>query len=130
LLKAIGNTFILSMVETISEGQVVAKKTRLGVDTLHQFREAMFPGPYAASSDRMKSGDYDKREEPLFAVDLALKDARHAQALANKAGVHMKKKVEMASESLKAVKEHVGARGDVVGIYGAKRVEAGLTFEH
>ena len=28
LLKVIGNTFILSMVETISEGQVVAEKTR------------------------------------------------------------------------------------------------------
>lgn len=129
LLKVIGNTFILSMVETISEGQVVAEKTGLGVDILHQFLEVMFPGPYAAYSDRMKSGDYYKREEPLFAVDLALKDARHAQALANKAGVHMKN-VEIASEYLKSVKEHMGARGDIAGIYGAKRVEAGLKFEN
>jgi 3-hydroxyisobutyrate dehydrogenase-like beta-hydroxyacid dehydrogenase len=71
----------------------------------------------------MKSGDYYKREEPLFAVDLALKDAMHAQALANKAGVPMKN-VEIASEYLNVVKEHMGARGDIVGIYGAKRVEA------
>jgi 3-hydroxyisobutyrate dehydrogenase-like beta-hydroxyacid dehydrogenase len=117
------------MVQTISEGQVVAEKTRPGVDTLHQFLEAMFPGPYAAHSNRTKSGDYYKGGEPLFAVDLALKDARHAQALANKAGVHMKN-VEMAKESLKAVKEHMGARGDIAGIYGAKRVEAGLKFEN
>jgi 3-hydroxyisobutyrate dehydrogenase-like beta-hydroxyacid dehydrogenase len=129
LLKVIGNTFILSMVETISEGQVVAEKTGLGVEILHQFLEVMFPGPYAAYSNRMKSGDYYKREEPLFAVDLALKDAGHAQALANKAGVHMKN-VEIASEYLKSVKEHMGARGDIAGIYGAKRVEAGLKFEN
>lgn len=37
----------------------------------------------------MLSGDYYKREEPLFAVDLARKDARHAQSIANKAGVTM-----------------------------------------
>jgi 3-hydroxyisobutyrate dehydrogenase-like beta-hydroxyacid dehydrogenase len=129
LLKVIGNTVILSMVETISEGQVVAEKTGLGVDILHQFLEVMFPGPYAAYSNRMKSGDYFKREEPLFAVDLALKDARHAQALANKAGVHMKN-VEIATEYLTGVKEHMGARGDIAGIYGAKRVEAGLKFEN
>jgi 3-hydroxyisobutyrate dehydrogenase-like beta-hydroxyacid dehydrogenase len=129
LLKVIGNTFILSMVETISEGQVVAEKTGLGVDILHQFLEMMFPGPYAAYSNRMKSGDYYKREEPLFAVDLAMKDARHAQTLANKAGVHMKN-VEIANEYLKVVKEHMGARGDIAGIYGAKRVEAGMKFEN
>jgi 3-hydroxyisobutyrate dehydrogenase-like beta-hydroxyacid dehydrogenase len=129
LLKVIGNTFILSMVETISEGQAVAEKTGLGVDILHQFLEVMLPGPYAAYSNRMKSGDYYKREEPLFAGDLALKVARHTQALANKAGVHMKN-VEIASEYLKVVKEHVGGRGDIAGIYGAKGVEAGLKFEN
>jgi 3-hydroxyisobutyrate dehydrogenase-like beta-hydroxyacid dehydrogenase len=129
LLKVIGNTFILSMIETISEGQVVAEKTGLGVDALHQFLEVMFPGPYVAYSSRMQSGDYYKREEPLFAVDLAMKDARHAQALANKAGVHMKN-VEITNEYLKVVKEHMGARGDIAGIYGAKRVEAGMKFEN
>lgn len=45
MLKVIGNTCILSMVETISKGQVVVEKTRLGVDILHQFPEVMFPGP-------------------------------------------------------------------------------------
>jgi 3-hydroxyisobutyrate dehydrogenase-like beta-hydroxyacid dehydrogenase len=68
----------------------------------------------------MKSADYCKREEPLFAVDLTLKDARHAQALADKAGVHMKN-VEIASEYLKGAKEHTGVRGDIAGIYGAKK---------
>jgi 3-hydroxyisobutyrate dehydrogenase-like beta-hydroxyacid dehydrogenase len=73
LLKVIGNTFILSMVETISEGQVVAEKTGLGVDILHQFFEVMFLGLYAAYSNQMKAGDYYKREDQLFAVDLVFK---------------------------------------------------------
>lgn len=129
LLKVIGNTFILSMIETISEGHVVAEKTGLGVEDLHQFIEKMFPGPYVAYSNRLKSGDYHKREEPLFAVDLARKDARHAQALANGAGVTMKN-VQLADSYLKDVKEHMGERGDIASIYGAKRVEAGLKFEN
>jgi 3-hydroxyisobutyrate dehydrogenase-like beta-hydroxyacid dehydrogenase len=116
------------MVETISEGQVVAEKTGLGVDALHQFLEMMLPGPYVAYSNRIQSGDYCKREEPLFAVDLAMKDARHAPALANKAGVRMN--VKGANKYLKVVKEHMGARGDIAGIYGAKRVEAGMKFEN
>ena len=129
LLKVIGNTFIGSMVETLSEGHVVAEKTGLGVDQLHKFVEAMFPGPYTAYSTRMKSGDYYQREEPLFAVDLALKDAGHAQDLANSAGVTMKN-VELATSLLKGVKEHMGEKGDIAGMYGAKRKESGLKFEN
>ena len=129
LLKVIGNTFILSMIETISEGMVVAEKTGLGVEDLHQFIQTMFPGPYVAYSNRLKSGDYHTREEPLFAVDLARKDARHAQALANRAGVTMKN-VELADGYLKVCEEHMGARGDIAGIYGGKRVEAGMKFEN
>jgi 3-hydroxyisobutyrate dehydrogenase-like beta-hydroxyacid dehydrogenase len=129
LLKVIGNTFILSMIETISEGHVVAEKTGLGVDDLHQFIEAMFPGPYTAYSNRMRSGDYYRREEPLFSAKLARKDAGHAMALAEKAGVQMKN-VQLADGYLKGVHDHMGERGDIAGIYGAKRVEAGLNFEN
>jgi 3-hydroxyisobutyrate dehydrogenase-like beta-hydroxyacid dehydrogenase len=46
LLKVIGNTFVLSMVETLAEGHVLAEKCGLGTDNLHQFIETMFPGPY------------------------------------------------------------------------------------
>lgn len=63
MLKIIGNTFILNMIEALSEGHVVAEKSGLGVDNLHQFIETMFPGPYAAYSTRMRSGDYHKREK-------------------------------------------------------------------
>src|SRR5947199_8686849 len=105
-MKVIGNTFILSMVETISEGHVVAEKTGLGVQGLHQFIEAIFSGPYVAYSNRMQSGDYYKREEPLFSVDLAIKDASHAQSLANIADVHMKN-VKVSKEYLKTVNEQI-----------------------
>jgi 3-hydroxyisobutyrate dehydrogenase-like beta-hydroxyacid dehydrogenase len=129
LLKVIGNTFILNMVETLSEGHVLAEKSGLGTDNLHQFIETMFPGPYAAYSTRMLSGDYHKREEPLFAVDLARKDARHAMALAKAAGTRMKD-VEIGDAHLEMVKKHKGEAGDIAGIYGAVRQEAGLKFEN
>jgi 3-hydroxyisobutyrate dehydrogenase-like beta-hydroxyacid dehydrogenase len=128
-LKIIGNTFILNMVETLSEGLTVAEKSGLGVDNLHKFIETMFPGPYTAYSTRMRSGDYYKREEPLFAVDLARKDARHAMDLAKSSGCQMRA-VEVADKHLAEVKEHMGARGDISGVYGAVRKESGLVFEN
>ena len=129
LLKVIGNTFILNMIEALSEGHVLAEKSGLGNAELHQFIETMFPGPYTAYSTRMTSGDYYKREDPLFAVDLARKDARHAMALAKDAGTQLKD-VEVADAHLVKVKEHMGERGDIASIYGAVRKEAGLTFEN
>ena len=129
LLKVIGNTFILNMVEALSEGHVLAEKSGLGNDNLHQFIETMFPGPYTAYSTRMMSGDYYKREEPLFAVDLARKDAGHAMALAKAAGSRLKD-VEVADSHLKDVKDHMGERGDISSIYGAVRKEGGLKFEN
>ena len=128
LLKIIGNTFVLNMIETLSEGHTLAEKSGLGSENLHKFIETMFPGPYEAYSTRMMSGDYHKREEPLFAVDLARKDARHALDLAKLAGVKMGD-VEVADNHLKEVKEHAGASGDIAGIYGAVRKESGLEFE-
>ena len=129
LLKIIGNTFIMSMVTTLSEGHTVAEKSGLGVEQLHQFIEIMFPGPYTAYSTRMISGDYHKREEPLFAVDLALKDVGHAQKVANDNGMEMRN-ISYSTGLLKGVKDHMGTRGDIAGIYGAKRKESGLKFEN
>lgn len=63
LLKIIGNTFILNMVETLSEGHTLVEKSGLGSDDLHQFIETMVPGPYTAYSGRLMGGDYYKRDE-------------------------------------------------------------------
>ena len=63
LLKIIGNTFILNMIESLSEGHTLAEKSGLGSENLHQYIEIMFPGPYTAYSTRMMGGDYHKRDE-------------------------------------------------------------------
>ena len=128
-LKIIGNTFILAMVETLSEGHTLAEKSGLGSENLHQFIETMFPGPYTAYSNRLKSGDYYKREEPLFNASLARKDAGHARSLAASCGAVMNG-LEVADKHLKAVVEHQGEKGDIAGIYGAVRAESGLKFEN
>jgi len=129
LLKVIGNTFVLNMVEQLAEGHVLAEKTGLGTTPLHQLLELLFPGPYSAYSTRMLGGDYYTREEPLFAVDLARKDAGHALNLANSVGVRLHN-VETGDAHLAKVKEHAGAKGDIAGVYGAVRQEAGLKFEN
>jgi len=63
LMKIIGNTFILNMVETLSEGHTLAERSGLGTQQMHSFIETMFPGPYTAYSGRLMSGDYYKRDE-------------------------------------------------------------------
>jgi 3-hydroxyisobutyrate dehydrogenase-like beta-hydroxyacid dehydrogenase len=128
-LKVIGNTFVLGMVEALSAGHTLAEKSGLGVENLHKFIEVMFPGPYTAYSGRMMSGDYWKREEPLFTAKLARKDAGHALSMASACGAKLKA-VEVADEHLKAVVEHAGDKGDIAGVYGAVRKESGLKFEN
>ncbi|KAM0718521.1 hypothetical protein Q7P37_005591 [Cladosporium fusiforme] len=128
-LKIIGNTFILNMVEALAQGHTLAEKSGLGTDNLHQFIETMFPGPYTAYSNRMREGDYYKRDEPLFSVDLARKDAGHAMALAEASGTRMKN-VEVGDGHLQQVQQHMGSKGDIAGIYGAVRQEGGLEFEN
>ena len=128
-LKIIGNTFILAMVETLSEGHTLAEKSGLGSDNLHTFIETMFPGPYTAYSNRLRQGDYYKREEPLFNAKLARKDAGHARNLAESCGAKMGG-LEVADKHLKDVVEHMGDKGDIAGIYGAVRQESGLKFEN
>ncbi|RPB03214.1 hypothetical protein L873DRAFT_1670275 [Choiromyces venosus 120613-1] len=113
LLKVTGNTFVLSMVETLAEGHVFAEKSGLGSGVLHKFLEAMLPGPYAAYSTRMMSGDY-MRDQPLFAVDLAKKDANHATSLAKEVGVDLKM-VKVARAHLEELETEAGPTGDLPG---------------
>ncbi|GJC88247.1 putative oxidoreductase YfjR [Colletotrichum liriopes] len=129
-LKVLGNTIILGMVEQLAETYVAAEKSGLGTGYVKQFVDALFGGsPYPAYSVRMLEGDYYKRQEPLFAVDLARKDAGHAIAIANAAGTRLPN-IETADKHLQIVKEHAGPSGDMAGIYGAVRKEAGLKFEN
>jgi 3-hydroxyisobutyrate dehydrogenase-like beta-hydroxyacid dehydrogenase len=67
--------------------------------------------------------------QPLFAVNLSRKDAKHALGLAQVAGVRLKA-IEIADGHLAQVQQHMGERGDLAGIYGAVRQESGLPFEN
>lgn len=130
-LKIIGNTFILNMVNQLAEGHVLAETTGLGSQNLQKFIEAMLPGAYAAYSQRMTNGDYYTRSEPLFAVDLAIKDASHALSLGKEAGSDTAKTMANTTtglERLKRVKEKAGENGDLPGVYGVVREAAGLPF--
>jgi 3-hydroxyisobutyrate dehydrogenase-like beta-hydroxyacid dehydrogenase len=91
--------------------------------------EAVFPGVYVAYSNSMRTGDYHRRAGSLFAVDLSLKDARHALDLAARSGATMRG-VEIAFRDMTLAKEWMGARGDLAGIYGIVREEAGSRFEN
>jgi 3-hydroxyisobutyrate dehydrogenase-like beta-hydroxyacid dehydrogenase len=129
LLKVIGNTFILNMVSQLSEGHVLAEKSGLGVENLQAFISTMFPGPYTAYSQRMLDGDYYQRDEPLFHIDLARKDARHARDLADRSGASAKM-LGLAQERLDKVKEEIGDKGDIPSVYGVVRKESGLEFKN
>ncbi|KAK8175899.1 NAD binding domain of 6-phosphogluconate dehydrogenase-domain-containing protein [Phyllosticta citrichinensis] len=129
LLKVIGNTFVFNMIETLAEGHVLAEKSGLGSDNLHQFIEAMFPGPFTAYSNRIQQGEYYKREEPLFSADLARKDAQHALKLAEQSGTKMGA-MGVIDKHLADVQKYAGSKGDVAGIYGAVRMESGMSYEN
>jgi 3-hydroxyisobutyrate dehydrogenase-like beta-hydroxyacid dehydrogenase len=75
----------------------------------------------------MTSGDYYTREEPLFAVDLARKDLRHASGIAKEGGMTMRN-VEVTDSLLRDVKEEKGEKGDIAAVYGAVRKGAGMEF--
>ena len=62
-------------------------------------------------------------------MELARKDTKHALNLAEASGVKLKD-LEVADSHLAAVQTHMGSRGDIAGIYGAVRQEAGLKFEN
>ncbi|KAK9449702.1 uncharacterized protein V1518DRAFT_414416 [Limtongia smithiae] len=126
-LKVIGNTVILGMVESLSEGHVLSEKSGLGTANFEKFITAMFGmSPYLPYSKRLTTGDY-VRDKPLFSADLALKDANHALSLAKEAGTTMPI-VEIAAKHLVEAKEEVGSKSDIASIYGSVRKNAGLPF--
>lgn len=128
-LKIIGNTFILNMVEILSESHVLAEKSGLGSDNLHKFIETMFGPPYSAYSNRMITGDYYTRDEPAFSAKLARKDYNHAKSLADTHGVQLKG-LNVAGQHLLDVVDKKNDKGDLAGIYGVVREEGGLKFEN
>ncbi|KAJ5123964.1 Dehydrogenase multihelical [Penicillium bovifimosum] len=86
VLKVLGNSFILNTVGVLAEAMVGAEVSGLGTGPLKEFLDIFAPGAFVSYAERMIGGDYWKREEPLFAVDLARKDLRHVQGIAGEGG--------------------------------------------
>ncbi|CAG8245087.1 unnamed protein product [Penicillium salamii] len=129
MLKVLGNTFILNTVGVLAESLVAAEASGLGVEPFKEWLGLFAPGPFANYAERMDSGDYYRREEPLFAVDLARKDLRHAAAVAGEGGLRMRN-VEVTDSLLQEVKAERGEKGDLAAVYGAVRKGAGMKFEN
>ncbi|MCJ1397907.1 2' O-ribose methyltransferase [Xylographa trunciseda] len=128
LLKVIGNVFIVNMIETLSEGHVLAEKTGLGVENLEKFLQVVFPAPYMIYSKRMRSGAYYKAE-PIVNIAMAKNVASHVMDLARASGTNLPA-YEAACKHMDAVQCHIGKAGDISGIYGALRMESGLAYEN
>lgn len=67
------------------------------------------------------------KPQPLFQVDLALKDARHALDLAKKSGASAPA-TELVNKHFHEVKAAQGEKGDVAGLYGVIRSQSGLPY--
>ncbi|KAI1775202.1 6-phosphogluconate dehydrogenase 2 [Hypoxylon cercidicola] len=129
-LKLVGNSFVLNTVTILGEGFTLAEKTGVGAEALQQLVDTMFGGIYSSYADRMVKGTYWKMEEPLFSANNSRKDAGHAMNMAKGVGANLKT-VEVADEYLKNVAEYAGGdKGDIAGIYGSARKDAGLKYEN
>ncbi|KAJ5319938.1 hypothetical protein PENANT_c040G04620 [Penicillium antarcticum] len=128
-MKVIGNTFILNTVGVLAESLVAAETSGLGVAPLMEWIDLFAPGAFAKYAERMVGGDYYQREEPLFAVDLARKDLRHAYSIAESGGQRMRN-VEVTDSLLEGLKGERGESGDIAAVYGVVRQRAGLEFEN
>ena len=129
-LKLIGNTFVMNMISILGEGLTMAERTGVGTGAVKQLVDGMFGGPYSAYAERMISGTYWRADEPLFSADNARKDIAHARNLAASAGMELRH-AAIIDEHLQVVADHAGGdKGDVAGIYGAVRKNAGLKYEN
>ncbi|KAK9470060.1 NAD binding domain of 6-phosphogluconate dehydrogenase-domain-containing protein [Dipodascopsis tothii] len=127
-LKIAGNTVILGMVESLSEGLTLAEKSGLGTDNFKKFIEALFgQSPYLPYCNRMMANDYI-RDEPLFSSSLAQKDANHALSLARSSGMPTLPIIDVCNTHLDMVNKELGEKGDIASIYGAVRTTSGLPF--
>lgn len=126
--KIVGNTFVAAMITQLSEALTLAEKTEVGTAAVQQLVDVIFGGPFSFYAGRMLTGGYWKTE-PLADVNLGVKDVSYALGLGEETGVRLRNS-ETALAYLKAVVEHTDGKGDIAGIYGAVRQNAGLKFEN
>ncbi|CAG8112924.1 unnamed protein product [Penicillium salamii] len=129
LLKIAGNIVTVNMMEAVGEAQVFAEKTGLGTGPMEELIGEAF-GPVAGGySKRLTTGAYAPPVEsrPGFGVSLAIKDARHAMAMAQEHGVQLPG-LELARANMESAREFGGECLDSSSMYGTLRQKAGLEF--
>jgi 3-hydroxyisobutyrate dehydrogenase-like beta-hydroxyacid dehydrogenase len=64
--KIVGTAMVIQMIESISEAHVLAEKTGLPAESLHQVINAVFGGPFTVYSKRMMSGSYFREVRSIY----------------------------------------------------------------
>lgn len=67
--------------------------------------------------------------QPVVSIDMARHLATEVLSLASTSGTRLAA-YEAGYQHMESVKSHVGAKGDISGIYGAIRQESGLAYEN
>lgn len=123
------NVLVISFMEAIAEAQVFAEVTGIGNQQLEEFIGNMFGPVLESYSKRITTGAYAPPLDtsPGFAAALASKDMKHALSIAASHGIRLPT-LEVASSRLASAREYAGECLDSSAIYGAGRMEAGLSF--
>ncbi|KAF1971185.1 6-phosphogluconate dehydrogenase-like protein [Bimuria novae-zelandiae CBS 107.79] len=126
-LKLIGNVMILLMIEAVAEIHVLAEKTGLKNEVMHDAINTLWPGAASVYSKQMLSGQY-YMENPMVPIDMAVKVSTHVLSLAeaHRAELPAYKAVR---RQIDAVKECCGPAGDLLGVYGVGRLQSGLPYK-
>ncbi|KAJ5091513.1 Dehydrogenase multihelical [Penicillium alfredii] len=129
LLKIAGNIVTVNMMEAVGEAQVFAEKTELGTGPMEELIGEAFGAVAGGYSKRLTSGAYAPPLEsrPGFGVSLAIKDAKHAMAMAQEQGVQLPG-LEVARHNMEAARDYAGECLDSSAMYGRLRQQAGLEF--
>lgn len=129
LLKTAGNLLTAGLMELIAETHILAEKTGIPSDTLHNLLEIQY-GPLAASiSTRLTTGAYcpPKGQRPQSDLGLAIKDVGHGLSVARDVGVRL----HVGEVCMRHLREAEAEKRvlDSSALYGVLRREAGLGFE-
>ena len=123
------NIFVIGLQELVAEAHVFAEKTGLGTAQMEEFIGSMYGPVLESYSKRMTTGAYAPPlgTPPGFAAALAAKDAGHALSIAEANGARIPA-LEAALAHLRVAREYAGESLDSSSVYGAARLEGGLSF--
>lgn len=146
-LTHLRNIVTVNMMEAVGEAQVFAEKTGLGTGPMEELigeafgavaggysKRYVFSATESMCRDkltvrRLTTGAYapplDSR--PGFGVSLAIKDAKHAMAMAEEQGVKLPG-LEVARQNMETARDYAGECLDSSSMYGTLRQQAGLEF--